>query len=108
MDGGSRSAEETRLRLILVDAGLPKPRTSIVVGEGLGAAVIGMGWDEFKVGISMYDGGSREGCIAVQHTQRQDVVQRSGWFEIEVADLSRRRSIICRVRDALRQRGLRV
>lgn len=56
----------------------------------------------------MYDGGSREGCIAVQHTQRQDVVQRSGWFEIEVADLSRRRSIICRVRDALRQRGLRV
>lgn len=90
-----------------MDAGLPRPRTSIVVGKGLGAAVIGMGWDELKVGVSMYDGRRREGCVAVQHTQRQDVVQRSGWTEILVADLSRTRSILFRVRDAMHRRGLR-
>jgi hypothetical protein len=108
MDGGSESADETRLRLILVDAGLPRPRTRIVVGEGFDTAVIGMGWDEVKVGVGMYDGSSRDGCAAVQHTQRQDVVQRSGWIEIQVADLKRSPSILYRVRDALRTRGLRV
>ena len=108
MDGGSGSGDETRLRLILVDGGLPRPRTGIVVGEGLDTAVIDMGWDDVKVGVSMYDGSRREGCAAVQHTQRQDVVQRSGWIEIQVADLNRPSSIRCRARDALRRRGLRV
>lgn len=108
MDGGSGSPDETRLRLIFLDAGLPRPRTSIVIGEGLDTAVIDMGWGQCKVGVSMFDGSRREGCAAVQHTRRQDVVQRSGWIEIQVADLSRSSSILCRVRDALRQRGLRV
>lgn len=105
---GSASGDETRLRLILVDGGLPRPQTRIVLGEGLDTAVIGMGWDGPKVGVSRYDGSRRDGFVAVQHTQLQDVVQRSGWIEIQVADLNRSSSILYRARDALRRRGPRV
>lgn len=108
MDGGSRSADETRLRLLLVDAGLPRPQTSIVVGGGFDTAVIAMGWPDHLVGVGVYDGSSRRGCAAVQLTQRLDVAQRCGWEEVQVADLARVGSILCRVRDALRRRGLRV
>ena len=34
MDGGSRRAEETRMRLLLHDAGLPAPRTNITSPTG--------------------------------------------------------------------------
>ena len=52
MDGGTRVPRRHDLRLALHDAGLPAPRTSIVLRDGLDEAVIGMGWDEAKVGVS--------------------------------------------------------
>jgi very-short-patch-repair endonuclease len=51
MDRGAESAQGTRTRLVLVDAGLPRPQTQISVG----AWRIDMGWEEFKVGVE-YDG----------------------------------------------------
>lgn len=51
MDGGAESPQETRTRLVLVDAGLPKPETQIRVGRWR----IDMGYREFKVGVE-YDG----------------------------------------------------
>jgi very-short-patch-repair endonuclease len=51
MDGGAESPQETRTRLVLVDAGLPRPTTQIVVDDWR----IDMGYPEFKVGIE-YDG----------------------------------------------------
>ena len=51
MDGGAESPQETRTRLVLVNAGLPKPQTQIAVGRWR----IDMGYREFKVGIE-YDG----------------------------------------------------
>lgn len=57
MDGGAESPQETRTRLVLVDTGLPKPETQIVVRDEFGEFVarIDMGYREFKVGIE-YDG----------------------------------------------------
>ena len=55
MDGGARIPKETQLRLLLIDAGLPRPRTQIVVSDGVRDAFIDMGWDEPKVGFD-YDG----------------------------------------------------
>jgi hypothetical protein len=57
MDGCAESPQETRTRLALVDAGLPKPPTQIVVRDDFGETVarIDMGYREFKVGIE-YDG----------------------------------------------------
>ena len=51
MDGGAESPQETRTRLVLVDAGLPKPRTQIDVYPYR----LDMGYEEFKVGVE-YDG----------------------------------------------------
>ena len=51
MDGGAESPQETRTRLVLVDAGLPRPETQIIVDRWR----IDMGWEEFKVGVE-YDG----------------------------------------------------
>src|ERR1700754_3819553 len=54
-DGGSQSPQETRLRLILIDDGLPPPRTQIMVTDGKNQAFIDMGYDEPHVGFD-YEG----------------------------------------------------
>lgn len=46
-DGGAESPQETRTRLVLVDAALPQPRTQIVVDDWR----LDMGHDEFKVAV---------------------------------------------------------
>lgn len=105
MDRGAESPQETRTRLVLVDAGLPAPRTQIVVDDWR----IDMGYDEFKVGIE-YDG--------VQHwtdpRQHQRDIDRlaellaRGWVIVRVsADMLRYRRdvIIVRTCSALRSAG---
>lgn len=105
MDAGSESPQETRTRLVLVDAGLPPPQTQIVVDDWR----VDMGWEEFKVGIE-YDG--------VQHwtdpRQHQRDIDRlaellaRGWLIVRVsADMLRyhRDVIVSRTCAALRQAG---
>ncbi len=57
VDGGAESPQETRTRLALIDAGLPKPQTQVrVCGEyGDFVARVDMGYEELRVGIE-YDG----------------------------------------------------
>lgn len=57
VDGGAESPQETRTRLALIDSGLPKPQTQIVVRDECGdfVARIDMGYHELRVGIE-YDG----------------------------------------------------
>lgn len=57
VDGGAESPQETRTRLALIDAGLPRPQTQIRVCGDYGdfVARIDMGYDELRVGIE-YDG----------------------------------------------------
>lgn len=111
MDSGAESPQETRTRLVLIDAGLPQPRTQIVVHDVFGDpfARIDMGYEEFKVGVE-YDG--------IQHWT--DPVQRAydidrhakllahGWRIIRVsADMLRyrRQVIVERVCAALHEAG---
>jgi hypothetical protein len=56
VDGGAESPQETRLRLLLVQSGLPRPVTQIPVTNSQGRVVrrIDMGWREWKVGAE-YD-----------------------------------------------------
>jgi hypothetical protein len=103
MDGGTRSPAETRLRLMFHDAGMPKPRTSILLDDGRDRAVIGVGWDVPKVGVSFQDPGGTDCYRLVQEIKHQEVVQRLGWVEIRVAALNQPRSILHRVREALRR-----
>lgn len=58
MDNGAESPQETRTRLVLIDAGLPRPQTQIVVHgdfSGRRYAKVDMGYEDFKVGVE-YDG----------------------------------------------------
>ena len=55
MDGGAQSPKETSLRLTLIDADLPAPRTQIRVSDGANEAFIDMGYDEPMVGLD-YEG----------------------------------------------------
>lgn len=50
VDGGAESPRESRLRLLFIDAGLPRPTTQYVVRNEFGRYVrrIDMCWDEFR------------------------------------------------------------
>jgi hypothetical protein len=111
VDGGAESPQETRTRLVLIDAGLPRPQTQIKVYDGYGEFVarVDMGYRELRVGIE-YDGS--------QHwtapEQRQRDIDRHwalvalGWVIIRVsADLLRYReaTLVGRVQAAMYAAG---
>ncbi|BBZ77589.1 hypothetical protein MANY_29260 [Mycolicibacterium anyangense] len=56
-DGGAESPQESRVRLLLISSGLPRPVTQIPIRNAAGRIVrrIDMGWPEWKVGVE-YDG----------------------------------------------------
>jgi very-short-patch-repair endonuclease len=105
MDAGAESPQETRTRLVLVDAGLPRPRTQIPVGKWR----VDMGYDEFKLGIE-YDGPQHweDEKIRARDIEKYADLSARGWITIRVgADLLRfrRRVVLQRVCAALRQAG---
>ncbi len=105
-DGGAESPQETRLRLVLVGAGLPKPETQIEFREL--RIRVDMGWRHWKVAVE-YDG--------VQHwenryqrswdIERIALLEAAGWAVIRVSAemLSRPDAIVDRVRAKLVERG---
>ena len=104
MDGGAESPQETRTRLALVDAGLPRPQTQIVVDHWR----IDMGYEEFKVGVE-YDG-AQHWTDPRQHQRDIDRLAElldRGWLIIRVsADMLRHRQVVLlRTCRALRQAG---
>ena len=105
MDGGARSRRESALRLLLIDAGLPRPRTRIEVGDDKWSTTIAMGWDIPKVGIDFEDDEPIVGYRAVQDIEREELFHRLGWFHIRARAQHATRSIVHRARSALRQRG---
>lgn len=105
-DGGAESPQETRVRLLLIDALLPRPETQIEFREL--RIRVDMGWREFKVAVE-YDG--------VQHwtdsrqrswdIERIALLEAAGWTVIRVsAEMLRRPYVIVeRVRAALERGG---
>lgn len=104
MDGGAQSPKESWLRLVLIDAGLPRPRTQIRVTDGNLVAYLDMGWDGPKVAVE-YDGDHhRERGQYVKDLRRSQMIERLGWHEIKVINEDRPSVVIQRVRDALARR----
>ncbi|MCV7106779.1 hypothetical protein [Mycolicibacterium chitae] len=56
-DAGAESPQETRVRLVLIRGGLPRPETQIPIRNAAGRIVrrIDMGWENWKVGVE-YEG----------------------------------------------------
>jgi hypothetical protein len=88
MDGGSRSPRETLVRLALIDAGFPTPRTDFTV---VGTARMARGYEAPKVGVQF--GSHSPELLAV-----------AGWMMIPAAD-SPPRAIAGRIRMAVIERG---
>lgn len=106
MDPGAQSPKETWLRLVLIDAGLPPPRTQILITDGFNEAFIDMGYDEPMVGLD-YDGQhhSTDRGQYVHDIGRAELIERQGWIDIHVVAEHSRRFIIHRVSEALARRG---
>ncbi|MGX9789114.1 DUF559 domain-containing protein [Mycobacterium sp. MMS18-G62] len=112
MDSGAESPQETRTRLVLIDAGLPRPTTQIVVyGDFAGRryAKVDMGYEDFKVGVE-YDGEqhwTNPEQYAYDIDRHAELLAR-GWVIIRVsAEMLRYRAhvIVARVCAALRAAG---
>ena len=57
MDAGAQSPQETRVRLLLIDKGFPRPETQIPLLDHLGLpfAYLDMGWRDMMIAVE-YDG----------------------------------------------------
>ena len=114
VDGGAESPYETKTRLVLVGAGLPRPQTQIEVLNDWGAvtARIDMGWEEWKVGVE-FDG-AQHWTDPAQRTwdiDRLAELEARGWTIIRVsADMLRHRPhvVIARIRSAMFAAGCRL
>lgn len=111
VDGGAESPQETRTRLVLIDAGLPKPETQIVVRDPFGEFVarVDMGYRESKVGIE-YDGAQHwtDPNQRQRDIDRQVALAALGWAIVRVsAELMRYReaTLVGRVEDAMYAAG---
>jgi hypothetical protein len=106
MDGGSQSPQETRLRLVLIDDGLPPPRTQIMVSDGTNQAFIDMGYDEPKVGFD-YEGKHHSELRGqyVHDIGRTELIDGQGWIDMRVVAEHSRRFILHRARAAFARRG---
>jgi hypothetical protein len=108
MDDGAQSPRETWLRLLLIDAGFPRPRTQIRVTDGFSEAFIDMGYDEPMIGLD-YDGRQHltDRKRYVHDIGRADLLDRQGWIDIHVVAEHSRRYVLHRVTEAFARRGYR-
>jgi len=111
-DSGAESPQETRLRLLLVRSGLPRPVTQIPVADDRGRVRrrIDMGWPQWMVGVQ-YDG---EQHFDNPRDYAKDIVRleflaEKGWTIVRVSSRQlryERPAIVARVRRALAVAGI--
>ncbi|OFB35915.1 hypothetical protein BA059_26275 [Mycolicibacterium sp. (ex Dasyatis americana)] len=106
MDPGGQSPRETRLRLLLIDAGFRRPRTQIRVSDGFNEAFIDMGYDDVKVGLD-YEGKhhATDRPRYVHDIGRSELIECEGWINIRVVAEHSKAFILHRVREAFARRG---
>jgi hypothetical protein len=107
VDAGSESPQETRLRLLLIQSGLPRPMTQIPVADTQGRVRrrIDMGYPQWMVGVE-YDG---EHHFENPDDYAKDIVRleflaNRGWTIVRVSARQlrdERPAIVARVRRAL-------
>jgi hypothetical protein len=106
MDGGSQSPKETWLRLLLIDAGYPRPQTQIPLYEyGAPVAHLDMGWRHIRVSVE-YDGDQHrtDRATYVKDMRRAELIDRLDWLNVRVVKEDREIDILARVRDAWARR----
>ncbi len=113
IDGGAESPQETWTRLVLIDAGLPKPQTQIRVFDDYGdfVARIDLGYEQLRVGVE-YDGPQHwtDPAQRARDIERSTALLDLGWTIIRVTSellRYRRGTFVGRVDAAMRAAGWR-
>ncbi|WP_006246737.1 hypothetical protein [Mycolicibacterium tusciae] len=107
VDGGASSPRESRIRLLLIDAGFPRPETQIPVVRGVTpVAWLDMGWRDFQVAVE-YDGDHHRKSRRqyVKDIARLRMLEALGWIIIRVIAEDKPQDVIARVEAALVSRG---
>lgn len=103
-DGLAESPQETRLRLLVHDSGLPKPVAQFRVHDERGfVARVDFGWPEYRVALE-YDGlWHAEAGQFARDRRRLNRLQAAGWRVVFVtaADLARPVELVGRIAAAL-------
>lgn len=107
VDAGAESPRETWLRLLLIRAGLPRPRTQIPVIDEFGQIVarLDMGWPELKIGLE-YDGDHHwtNRRQLSRDIRRTEELRDLGWIVVRVTAEDTEASIIGWVEAAFARR----
>ncbi len=118
VDPGAQSPRESYLRLLLIDAGLPRPQTQTpVLGvDGMPIAYLDLGWQEWMVAVE-YDGDHHRtdrrlgappaGGGYVKDIGRLEMLERMGWIIVRVVAEDRPADIVRRVRAAIADSSVR-
>ena len=87
VDSGSESPYESLTRLLLVQAGFPRPQTQIRVLDqyGLVFAIIDMGWEEWRVGVD-FEGAQHWTDPKRRNwdVERYAVLPELGWIDVRL------------------------
>jgi hypothetical protein len=111
VDPGAQSPRESYLRLLIVDAGLPRPQTQIPVlgADGVAFAYLDLGWEDYMVAVE-YDGDQHrvDRRQYVKDIRRLESLERMGWVIVRVVAEDHPADILRRIRRALESRSLTV
>jgi hypothetical protein len=102
-DPGAQSPKETWLRLLVIDAGYPRPRTQLPVdcGDGYPRYYLDMGWEDLMIGLE-YDGAHhRSDPEQARHdVVRLETLAELGWLVIRVVAGMNRADVLRRLNRA--------
>jgi very-short-patch-repair endonuclease len=103
MDSGTESPRETWLRLLLIRAGYPRPRTQIPVlsPDGRRRYYPDMGWEDIKLAVE-YEGDHHRvdrDRFAYEIRRLEDIAEL-GWLDVRVAARHHRVDVLRRVQRA--------
>lgn len=101
MDAGAQSPKETWVRLVLIEAGFPRPQTQIPVQgpNGLPIYYLDMGWEELMLAVE-YEGREHQTdrYRYVRDIKRLEFVERErGWTVLRIVAEDRRADVVNRV-----------
>jgi very-short-patch-repair endonuclease len=103
VDGGAESPRETWLRLLVIRAGYPRPRTQIPVlsPDGCRRYYLDMGWEDMMLALE-YDGDHHRTTRErfAYEIERAEDIREVGWTVVTMAARHRSASVLCRLERA--------
>jgi hypothetical protein len=107
VDAGAESPQETRVRLLLIRAGFPRPETQVPVYDEHGQLVaeLDLGWRDVMVGVDYEGEHHRKSRRQLDRDiRRHDAVTELGWNDVRVTAEDTDGSIVGRVAPARARR----